>query len=87
MDSKYPASPNSPHSQLITFVPDRPGHDRRYAMDIRKIEKELGWQPAENLETGLVKTVDWYLDNLGWIEKILDRSEFKDWIETNYEKR
>jgi dTDP-glucose 4,6-dehydratase len=59
--------------RLITFVPDRPGHDRRYAIDPSKIERELGWRPAETFETGLEKTVKWYLENRSWWQSILDR--------------
>ena len=59
--------------RLITFVPDRPGHDRRYAIDPSKIERELGWRAAETFETGLAKTVRWYVDNRGWWRSILDR--------------
>ena len=55
---------------LITFVPDRPGHDLRYAIDARKIERELGWRPAETFESGLRKTVAWYLDNRAWWERV-----------------
>ena len=65
--------PGSPHESLITFVADRPGHDRRYAIDAGKIERELGWRPEETLETGLEKTVRWYLENRGWCEAALSR--------------
>jgi len=60
-----------PYSELITFVADRPGHDRRYAIDASKIKKELGWKAVENFETGIRKTVDWYIQNLDWCENIL----------------
>jgi dTDP-glucose 4,6-dehydratase len=59
---------------LITFVTDRPGHDRRYAIDAGKIEKELGWRPAETFATGLEKTVRWYLENQAWWQRVLDGS-------------
>ena len=62
-----------PHETLIKFVPDRPGHDHRYAIDSSKIERELGWRPAELFETGLAKTVRWYLDSRVWWQSILDR--------------
>ena len=62
-----------PRHRLITFVADRPGHDRRYAIDASKIESELGWRAAETFETGLAKTVQWYLDNRRWWQAILDR--------------
>src|ERR687898_2090732 len=65
--------PGSPHEALITFVADRPGHDRRYAIDAGKIERELGWRPEETLETGLEKTVRWYLENRAWCEAALSR--------------
>jgi dTDP-glucose 4,6-dehydratase len=67
------ASTNGPRHHLITFVSDRPGHDRRYAIDATKIEQELGWQATETFETGLEKTVRWYLDNRSWWQAILDR--------------
>jgi len=68
---------------LITFVKDRPGHDRRYAMDASKIERELGWRPLETLETGLRKTVRWYLDNDAWVRDVTSGS-YRQWIETHY---
>jgi len=72
MDSVNPD--NAPHTDLITYVQDRPGHDLRYAIDAGKIKDELGWEPAETFETGLAKTVDWYLSNQGWWQAILDGS-------------
>lgn len=62
------------YEELITFVKDRPGHDKRYAIDASKIEKELGWKPKESFETGMIKTIQWYLDNSWWYQKILDGS-------------
>ena len=62
-----------PRRQLISFVSDRPGHDRRYGIDASKIENELGWQAAETFETGLAKTVKWYLENRPWWQAVLDR--------------
>src|SRR5215472_5712506 len=67
LDQLCPNDPVVPHRQLVTFVKDRPGHDRRYAMDARKIERELGWKPRETFETGLQKTIEWYLQNDQWI--------------------
>jgi dTDP-glucose 4,6-dehydratase len=67
------ASTHGPRRRLITFVPDRPGHDRRYAIDATKIEHELGWRAIETFETGLEKTVRWHLDNRPWWQAILDR--------------
>jgi dTDP-glucose 4,6-dehydratase len=66
LDELTPGSPHVPHDRLITFVADRPGHDKRYAIDAGKIERELGWKPRETFETGLRKTVAWYLDNEEW---------------------
>ncbi len=68
---------------LITFVTDRPGHDRRYAMDARKIERELGWRPKETFETGIRKTVKWYLENDEWVRGVTSGS-YRKWIETQY---
>jgi len=70
LDEMLPNSPHRPHAQLITFVTDRPGHDRRYAMDATKIRQELGWQPRESFDSGLKKTVAWYLENRWWWEPI-----------------
>ncbi|MGH6973443.1 MAG: dTDP-glucose 4,6-dehydratase [Stellaceae bacterium] len=70
LDAELPKSPHRPHARLIEFVADRPGHDLRYAIDDRKIRGELGWRPAESLETGLRKTVRWYLDNEAWWKPI-----------------
>ena len=70
LDERRPDSAHRPHEQLIKFVQDRPGHDRRYAIDIRRIHGELGWQPSVDLAGGLAKTVDWYLANLDWCEAV-----------------
>ena len=69
--------------ELITFVRDRPGHDRRYAMDARKIERELGWRPKETFETGIRKTVRWYLENEEWVHDVTSGS-YRQWIATHY---
>lgn len=71
---------------LITFVPDRPGHDRRYAIDPKKIQNELGWMPRHSLEEGLWLTVEWYLKNQHWVQSVLT-GEYRTWIERQYEKR
>ena len=71
---------------LITFVKDRPGHDRRYAIDASKIERELGWKPQETFETGIEKTIQWYLDNRKWWERIIS-GEYQKYYELQYEKR
>ncbi|MCC5639557.1 dTDP-glucose 4,6-dehydratase [Nostoc sp. CHAB 5844] len=78
--------PNSSHSSLITFVPDRPGHDRRYAIDCSKISRELGWQPKENFDSGLRKTVQWYLDNSAWVNQVRSVA-YQNWLQQNYESR
>ena len=72
--------------ERITFVKDRPGHDYRYAMDTSKIERDLGWQPAETFETGLRKTVRWYLDNEEWVDAVRS-GEYRNWITANYDSR
>jgi dTDP-glucose 4,6-dehydratase len=69
--------------ELIRFVKDRPGHDRRYAMDATKIERELGWRPKETFETGIRKTIRWYLDNKEWVREVVSGS-YRQWIETHY---
>lgn len=84
MDDIFPDSPNTPHKGLMQFVKDRPGHDRRYAMDITRIQKELNWNPNETLKSGLRKTINWYLSHMSWLESILQDEEFKDWIRANY---
>jgi len=73
-------------SSLITFVTDRPGHDRRYAMDTRKIESELAWKPRERFGTGLRKTVEWYLDNAKWVDGVTS-GDYRKWVATNYASR
>ncbi len=71
---------------LIRFVTDRPGHDRRYAIDARKVRGELGWSPRETFESGLAKTVKWYLDNAAWVAEVRS-GEYRNWIDRNYGKR
>jgi len=73
------------YSQQITFVADRPGHDRRYAIDASKLKNELGWHPAETFETGLRKTVQWYLDNSSWVKSVIN-GEYLKWLDKNYQK-
>jgi dTDP-glucose 4,6-dehydratase len=77
---------SSSYRSLVTFVTDRPGHDRRYAIDARKIERELGWKPAETFETGIRKTVQWYLDNQDWVNNVLS-GNYRQWVEKNYAER
>ena len=79
-------SPLGPYSRLITYVTDRPGHDRRYAIDARKIESELGWRPAETFDTGIRKTIRWYLDNADWVAEVQSGS-YRHWVATNYSAR
>ncbi|MCU0835325.1 MAG: dTDP-glucose 4,6-dehydratase [Chromatiaceae bacterium] len=74
LDERLPDSPHCPHSGLKTFVKDRPGHDRRYAIDASKIQRELGWAPQESFESGLARTLDWYLDNQAWCQRVTDGS-------------
>ena len=74
------------YARLITYVKDRPGHDRRYAIDAHKIERELGWRPAETFQTGIRKTVQWYLDNPGWIANV-QSGAYRDWVARNYAGR
>ncbi len=87
MDECRPASPHTPHETLIRYVADRPGHDRRYAMDITKIRQELGWQPRQSLSSGLLNTVNWYLQHPEWIEAVRQQQEYQTWLQRNYEKR
>jgi dTDP-glucose 4,6-dehydratase len=84
--SEETGRPLGEFEKLITYVTDRPGHDLRYAIDASKIKSELGWQPKETFETGLRKTVRWYLENSEWIEKI-KTGEYRDWIAKHYGTR
>ncbi|HUW29249.1 MAG TPA: dTDP-glucose 4,6-dehydratase [Sulfuriferula sp.] len=83
LDALHPTSPVTPHEKLITHVKDRAGHDRRYAIDARKIERELGWRPQETFETGIRKTVAWYLTNPDWVANIAT-GEYRHWVEKQY---
>jgi len=74
LDARRPLPDGKAHESLITFVKDRPGHDRRYAIDASKLQRELGWQPAQTFETGITQTVDWYLSNQIWVQRVLDGS-------------
>jgi dTDP-glucose 4,6-dehydratase len=74
------------HSSLITFVKDRPGHDKRYAMDFSKIALQLGWAPSETFESGLRKTVAWYIDNPEWVAHVTSGA-YRQWIDKNYGNR
>ena len=83
LDEMRPHDPVMPHGRLVAFVKDRPGHDRRYAMDTRKIQRELAWQPMETLETGLRKTVRWYLDHEDWVREVTSGG-YRQWIARQY---
>jgi dTDP-glucose 4,6-dehydratase len=76
-------APKRDYTELVTFVKDRPGHDRRYAIDATKIRRELGWTPAETFESGLRHTVQWYLDNEAWLAAVTSK-EYQNWISLNY---
>lgn len=87
LDELVPQSKFKQHESLITYVEDRPGHDRRYAMDSTKINRELGWSPRHSLEDGLRKTVKWYLDHQDWVNSITSRQSYQDWMRKNYTER
>lgn len=78
--------PAGSYARHITYVTDRPGHDRRYAIDARKLERELGWKPAETFETGIRKTVRWYLDNADWVSQV-QSGAYREWVSRNYADR
>ncbi len=84
LDELRPRADGKSYAEQITFVKDRPGHDRRYAIDASKIEKELGWRPAETFDTGIRKTVQWYLDNPSWVEGVVTGS-YRDWLNKQYQ--
>jgi dTDP-glucose 4,6-dehydratase len=86
LDELRPKADGTSYSTQISFVTDRPGHDRRYAIDARKLERELGWKPAETFETGIRKTVQWYLDNQPWANNVLS-GEYRQWVDKNYAAR
>ena len=83
LDDLSPRADGTPYASQITYVTDRPGHDRRYAIDATKINRELGWKPAETFETGIRKTVEWYLTHQDWVRNVTS-GDYKKWIETNY---
>jgi len=84
LDQEQPRSDGKSYREQITFVKDRPGHDRRYAIDASKLERELGWKPAETFETGIRKTVRWYLDNQAWVNNITS-GNYRDWVSKQYQ--
>ena len=86
LDELRPRADGQPYQQQIAYVTDRPGHDRRYAIDATKLADELGWKPSETFETGIRKTVQWYLDNQPWVANIQSGS-YREWVEKNYAGR
>ena len=83
LDKKHPLSDGRSRRDLITFVKDRPGHDLRYAIDFSKLNKNLNWSPKECFETGIRDTIQWYMDNRKWIERVRS-GEYKRWIKAHY---
>jgi dTDP-glucose 4,6-dehydratase len=83
LDEEHPRADGKPYATQITFVTDRPGHDRRYAIDHAKITAELGWRPSESFETGLRKTVRWYLDHADWVADVTSGA-YRDWVGKHY---
>ena len=86
LDELRPKAGGGSYREQITYVTDRPGHDRRYAIDASKIERELGWKPVETFETGIRKTVQWYLANEAWVTRV-QSGVYRDWVQTNYAGR
>lgn len=85
MDHIYPIS--APHHRLLSFVKDRPGHDRRYAIDARKARQDLGWVPLKVGRDGIAHTVQWYLHHRGWIDRMREKASYQTWVKANYESR
>jgi dTDP-glucose 4,6-dehydratase len=83
LDELQPRADGLPYASQISFVADRPGHDRRYAIDARKIEREVGWTPQETFETGIRKTVQWYLANQAWVEGVTSGA-YRQWVGKQY---
>ncbi len=86
LDELCPRADGKPYKEQITYVADRPGHDRRYAIDASKIKRELGWKPDETFETGIRKTVAWYLENQAWVTNV-QSGTYREWLEKNYTER
>ena len=86
LDELRPRADGQSYVVQRTFVTDRPGHDRRYAIDARKVERELGWKPAETFESGIRKTVQWYLQNQAWVDNVLS-GNYREWVARNYDDR
>ena len=85
LDQLRPRADGQSYAEQITYVTDRPGHDRRYAIDARKLERELGWRPAETFDTGIAKTVQWYLDNPTWVQNV-QSGAYRDWVSKQYQQ-
>jgi dTDP-glucose 4,6-dehydratase len=83
LDALRPRADGKRYADQITYVKDRPGHDRRYAIDARKIESELGWKPLETFETGIQKTVLWYLDHPQWVANVTS-GDYRKWVDKQY---
>jgi dTDP-glucose 4,6-dehydratase len=83
LDQLKPRADGKSYAEQITYVKDRPGHDRRYAIDASKIERDLGWRPAETFDTGIRKTIQWYLDNPEWVQGVMSGS-YRDWLDKQY---
>ena len=84
LDEMQPSADKRSRRDLISFVKDRPGHDFRYAIDCSKLENELGWSPEETFETGLRKTIQWYLDNKDWVQRVKS-GEYLSWVKQHYD--
>lgn len=83
LDDLRPRAGGGSYAEKVTYVKDRPGHDRRYAIDARKIERELGWKPAETFDTGIRKTVQWYLEHADWVQRV-QSGAYREWVATQY---
>ena len=83
LDQLRPRADGRSYAEQITHVTDRPGHDRRYAIDAHKIERELGWKPAETFDTGIAKTVQWYLDHPQWVANV-QSGAYREWVSKQY---
>ncbi|MBU6438173.1 MAG: GDP-mannose 4,6-dehydratase, partial [Betaproteobacteria bacterium] len=83
LDELQPRADGKPYATQITYVADRPGHDRRYAIDARKLERELGWRPAETFDSGIRKTVQWYLAHADWVAGVTS-GDYRKWVDRQY---
>jgi dTDP-glucose 4,6-dehydratase len=83
LDEERPRTDGKPYAEQITYVKDRPGHDRRYAIDARKIARDLAWQPAETFASGIRKTVRWYLDRQDWVANVTSGA-YREWVTKHY---